>query len=160
MDFLLEGEILQHVDCGANVLDAEMDLPGAGEGDRRAHFANDGLGKLLAAFVQQVADPFEQGKALRNIAIGKAIEGRACCLHGEVDILSGPGGNPSESLLAGGIDDVDQLGIGAIDPLAVDEKARVSVQGKLRSSGVVAAFLQSAGRMVKVPWPLSRGLGQ
>jgi hypothetical protein len=44
---LLEGEIAQHLDRHADMLDPEVALPGAGKADRRAHLGDDRLGELL-----------------------------------------------------------------------------------------------------------------
>ncbi len=133
VDLAFEFVAAQHVDRHAHVLDAEVALPGAREGDRRAHLGDDRLREALAALLEQVADTLEQGEPIRHRRLRERLERTPRGGDGEVDVGRGARGDLPDDLLGRGIVHRNARRIRAIDPGSVDVEA--NVVGHRHSSG-------------------------
>lgn len=83
----------------------------AGLGDRLAHIAGVGQGKLVGVLFEQVGKPVEQSSPLRETHMGPGafVEGAAGGGHGGVSLRPTPQGDVSPWLTCPGIDGVEIL---------------------------------------------------
>ncbi len=121
----LELEIAQHSDRHADMFDPEVALPGAGEGDRRAHFGDDGLGELFRPLLQQLLDAGEQRKPVRNQTLRETAKSAPRRRNRQIDIRGRARRNMPDHFLRIGIGDGDPRSLRAIQPCSVDVETRV-----------------------------------
>ena len=124
--FELEG--LQHLDHGADVADPDAGLRSLRERDGRAHFRGDGLGDFIVMRLVGGENALHQREALGRRGTGIAVEGTAGGADRPIHILGAAHGDHTGDRLGGGVDHLEFLRFGRIDPRAVDVELPIVVR--------------------------------
>lgn len=107
----------------ADALDDGTDVA-AGHGDGLAVVERLDGGNEVGVLLNNVGELHKHdGTAVRRDLGPLALKGLAGGLDGNVDILLGTLADRGDDLLGGGVDDLELLLVGALDPLVVDEAA-------------------------------------